>query len=554
MNYKDIAELLFPSISSTVADLEKEFPLRNLPKNACVTRFAPSPTGFLHIGSLYVSLISSTLAKQSGGVFYLRIEDTDKKREVQGGVSQIINTLKDYKINFDEGAVEDKKDFGKYGPYYQSERKRIYQICAKELVSRGLAYPCFCTTEELEQTRILQEQNKEAIGYYGKFAKCRDLSFETIKEKLNRGESFVIRYNSSLDETPNAICNDLVKGKIEFPTNQSDTIILKSDGLPTYHFAHIVDDHFMRTTHVIRGDEWLSSYPVHEQLFRAMNFTLPNYIHIAPIMKNDGNSKRKLSKRKDSEAVVSYYNELGYPIESVLDYLMNIANSSFEDWRKQNPLADLIDFKFKISNLPKAGALFDLVKLSSVSKNIISNFTEAECINRIKIWAKKYEPDFYDYIQNNEEIFEKSIPLWKGNAKRPRKDIAKWQDLTQNLSYLYKPSKAIENYEFDEFLNIKKANIFIDNYATIIDFSLDSTQWFNQIKELASQLNYCTDMKEYKINPSDYKGSIADMCALLRIILTGKKDGPDLYTLLQLMGLDLFNKRVAEFKNKFNLK
>ncbi|MDD2445332.1 MAG: glutamate--tRNA ligase [Clostridia bacterium] len=551
MNYKDIAELLFPSVNGTIADLEKEFPIRNLKKEACVTRFAPSPTGFLHIGSLYVSLISSTLAKQSDGVFYLRIEDTDKKREVEGGVSQIINTLKDYKIIFDEGAIDENKELGEYGPYHQSKRKRIYQTCAKELVSHGLAYPCFCTTEELDQNRILQEQHKEAIGYYGKFAKCRDLTLETIKEKLNRGETFVIRYNSFLDKTPTAICNDLVKGKIEFPTNQSDTIILKSGGLPTYHFAHIVDDHFMRTTHVIRGDEWLSSYPVHEQLFRAIGFALPNYIHIAPIMKNDGNSKRKLSKRKDSEAIVSYYNELGYPIESVLDYLMNIANSSFEDWRKNNPLANLIDFKFKISNLPKAGALFDLIKLNSVSKNIISNFTEEECLNRIKTWSEKYEPEFYDYIQNNEEVFKKSIPLWKGNQKRPRKDIAKWQDLTLNLSYLYKPSNAIEDYELDEFLSEQKANIFIDKYKKIIDFSFDQTQWFNQIKELASQLNYCCDIKEYKKNPSEYEGSIADMCALLRIILTGKKDGPDLYSLLQLMGLDLFNKRVACFKNNF---
>lgn len=547
MKNNELANLLFPNVTLTVEELEKKYPFRDIPRKCNVTRFAPSPTGYMHIGGLYASLISATIAHQSGGVFYLRIEDTDKKRELKGGVSEIISSLNNFGIHFDEGMTGDNSEIGNYGPYMQSMRKDIYQACAKHLVEKGLAYPCFCSAEELDVTRAEQEKNKEDIGYYGKYATCRNLSFEDIKSKVEAGEPFTIRLNADLVKTESAVCDDLVRGKIEFPANKMDIVLLKTDGLPTYHFAHVVDDHFMRTTHVVRGDEWLPSYPVHEQLFAAMGFYLPKYIHIAPIMKFDGSSKRKLSKRKDPEAAVGYYNEVGYPKEAVLEYLFNIANSDFEIWREKNPLAPLSEFKFKMERLPSVGALFDFAKLESVSRNIISKFSASECAERIEKWASEFNQDIFAFIQSDREAFIKSIELWKGSEKRPRKDVAKWADLSSDFAYIYAPQKEIESYQFDEHLTREKAAEFVSAYSPRLDLSLDAQAWFEQMKEIATELGYCANMKEYKENPSAFKGSIADLCALLRIILTGKKDSPDLYSIMCLIGEKVIKERFASF-------
>lgn len=552
MDYNKLADILFPNITKDVAFLEEKFPKRDLPKGAEVTRYAPSPTGRMHLGGLFGSLIDFTIAHQTGGVVYLRIEDTDKVRELEGGVEEIVSSLKKFGMVFDEGVTGENSSIGNYGPYVQSQRKEIYQICAKDLVRRGLAYPCFCTAEDLDSLRKYQEENKLDIGYRGEFAKCRNLKLEDIENNLKNNIQFVIRFNTSFYESLHnesvSICFDPVRGKIEFPANKLDVVLLKSDGIPTYHFAHAVDDHFMRTTSVVRGDEWLSSYPVHEQLFKAMEFSLPKFIHTAPIVKMDGTSKRKLSKRHDPEAAVLYYLEEGYPKESVIEYLMNIANSGFEEWRQKYPNDDISNFRFKIEKMPKAGALCDIVKLDSVSKDVISKFSILECVEKIKDWAKIYNEDLYNFANNFPKLFEESIPLWKGSGKRARKDVAKWRDLITNFGYIYSLKEDIKGYEFDSHLTSEKAKEFIKVYEQDINLSLEPTEWFEQMKAIGASLNYCLDMHEYKENSSSYKGSIADMCALLRIIITGKKDSPDLYTILKILGMDVIKKRFNDFQ------
>jgi glutamyl-tRNA synthetase len=550
MDYNKLADILFPDINETIETLELRFPERNLPKGACVTRFAPSPTGFMHVGGLYASLISSIIAHQTGGIFYLRIEDTDKKREVMGGVKEIISSLNNFGITFDEGMSDNENYIGEYGPYLQSSRKHIYQICAKALVKQGKAYPCFCTPESIEESRIYQKKNKLDIGYYGDFAKCRNLNLDNIVSNIENGIPFVLRFNAETDSQTISTCYDPVRGKIEFPASIFDTILLKSDGIPTYHFAHVVDDHFMRTTHVVRGDEWLSSYPIHEQLFRACEFELPKYIHIAPIKKLDGISKRKLSKRKDPEAAVSYYGEMGYPKESVIEYLLNIANSDFDDWRQKHPNYSVSQFHFKIEKMPTGGALFDLAKLDSVSREVISKFSIEKCSLEIRNWACLHNSELYDFANRSPDLFEQSISLWKGTEKRPRKDVAKWLDLIDNLAYIYLPQAEIMGYEFDEHLTSDKAKEFIEIYELQVDLTLDSSAWFDELKSTAVNLGYCTNMHEYKLNPSNYKGSIADMCALLRIVLTGKKDSPDLYTIIKILGKEIIQKRFDDFIEK----
>lgn len=546
MDYNKLAELIFPDIKETIKELEVRFPKRDLQDGAYVTRFAPSPTGYMHIGGLYTAMISSKLARQTNGVFYLRIEDTDKKRELEGGVEEIIQSLAGYGVVFDEGPFSGGETC--YGPYKQSERKEIYQICAKELMRAGHAYPCFCTPEELERIRQEQEKKKDDIGYYGSYASCRSLTYEQIMEKIKVGIPYVIRLRATGEATGHITYSDPIRGKIEMPENQMDLVLLKSDGMPTYHFAHVVDDHFMRTNLVVRGDEWMASYPVHKQMFDLCGFEAPKYLHISPIMKMDGNAKRKLSKRKDPEAAVSYYLEQGFPVESVKEYLLTIANSNYEEWHRKHPDQTGEEFALSMSKMPVSGALFDMVKLVNVSREMIAGFSIAYCEEQILKWAKIYEPDLYHFADTHKEQFWETISLWKMSGKKVRKDIAKWSELMQMFDYLYMPQEKFEQtvvYEIDEKYTKEQLNEAIDAYKK--DLFLDSDQWFAQMKALGEPIGYCPDMKEYKKHPQDYKGSISDLCTIVRVAVTGHKNSPDLYTIMKVLGEETVQRRLDHF-------
>ena len=553
MDYNKLADLIFADITDTVDDLEKRFPERNLPEGARVTRFAPSPTGYMHIGGLYAAMISRKLAKQSGGVFYLRIEDTDRKRELEDGVNEIINSLKKFDLGFDEGPFEGGETI--YGPYKQSERKEIYQTCVKKLMQEGYAYPDFTTAEELDEIRAKQEAAKVDIGYYGEYAVGRNLTYEQIEEKLAAGEPYVVRLKSPGEAGKTVVYSDPIRGKIEMPENMMDVVLLKSDGIPTYHFAHAVDDHFMRTNMVIRGDEWLASYPLHKQLFELCGFELPEYAHISPIMKmeisvdEDGNEhqhKRKLSKRKDPEAAVGFYQEQGYPSESVLEYLMTIANSNYEEWHAANPDKTIDDFTLSLAKMPASGALFDMVKLNDVSKEMISTFSEEKCYEKIMAWAKEFDEKLYEFGTNDKESFLKTISLWKMSGNKVRKDVGKWSDLAEMFGYLYVPEDELKlSYEVDEKYNADQMAEIINEYKK--DLFLDAENWFAEMKVMGDKLGYCPNVKEYKKNPDAYKGSITDVCTIVRVAVTGKKNSPDLATIMNVIGKDRTIGRLDKF-------
>ena len=546
MDYNKLAELIFPEIKKTVRDLEERFPERDLTKGALVTRFAPSPTGYMHIGGLYAALISSKLARQTGGIFYLRIEDTDKKRELEGGIDEIIQSLGKYGIFFDEGPFLNGEK--KYGPYKQSERKNIYQICAKELMRAGHAYPCFCSPEELDAVRQKQEKNKDDIGYYGTYAACRNLTYEQIEEKIKKNQPFVIRLKSPGDANTHITYSDPIRGNVEMPENHMDLVLLKSDGIPTYHFAHVVDDHFMRTNLVVRGDEWMASYPIHKQMFDLCGFRAPDFLHISPIMKMEGKAKRKLSKRKDPEAAVEYYLEQGFPVESVKEYLLTIANSNYEEWHIANPDRTGEDFELSISKMPVSGALFDMDKLMSVSKEIIAGFSIEICEQKILAWAEKYEKDLFEFARMHKEQFQESISLWKMSGKKIRKDVAKWGDLMQMFDYLYQPQEKFEmkvTYEVDEKYSKEQMKEIIEAYKK--NLFLDSDQWFEEMKKLGEQIQYCSNIKEYKKHPQDFKGSISDLCTIVRVAVTGRKNSPDLYTIMNIIGEQNVQRRLDHF-------
>ncbi len=553
MDYNKLAELIFPDITGTVDDLEARFPKRDLPEGAKVTRFAPSPTGYMHIGGLYAAMISRKLAKQSGGVFYLRIEDTDRKRELENGVEEIINSLNKFDLGFDEGPFEESPVT--YAPYKQSERKEIYQICVKKLMQEGYAYPDFTTAEELDAIRAKQEAAKVDIGYYGEYAVGRNLTYEQIEEKLAAGEPYVVRLKSPGEAGKTVVYSDPIRGKIEMPENMMDVVLLKSDGIPTYHFAHAVDDHFMRTNMVIRGDEWLASYPLHKQLFELCGFELPEYAHISPIMKmeisvdEDGNEhqhKRKLSKRKDPEAAVGFYQEQGYPSESVLEYLMTIANSNYEEWHAANPDKTIDDFTLSLAKMPASGALFDMVKLNDVSKEMISTFSEEKCYEKIMAWAKEFDEKLYEFGTNDKESFLKTISLWKMSGNKVRKDVGKWSDLAEMFGYLYVPENELKlSYEVDEKYNADQMAEIINEYKK--DLFLDAENWFAEMKVMGDKLGYCPNVKEYKKNPDAYKGSITDVCTIVRVAVTGKKNSPDLATIMNVIGKDRTIGRLDKF-------
>ncbi|HAL63850.1 MAG TPA: glutamate--tRNA ligase [Clostridiales bacterium] len=542
MDNNKLAELLFSDIEKTPAYYEAKYPKRNLQEGACVTRFAPSPTGFLHIGGLFAAFVGERTAKKSGGVFYLRIEDTDKKREVENGVTGIVKGLADFGIEIDEGMLTETESVGNYAPYIQSKRKEIYQAYCKDLVKRGLAYPCFCSAEELDAIRKTQEENKQNPGYYGEFAKCRNLSFEEIEEKIKNGEPYVLRLKSPGKEDKRIKFGDAIKGEIEMPENVQDIVLLKTDGIPTYHFAHAVDDHLMRTTDVIRGDEWISSAPIHLQLFDILGFDAPHYAHISPIMKEDQETggKRKLSKRKDPEAAVSYYHEVGYPKEAVLEYLLTIANSNFEEWRAANPDLDIDDFDFKLSNMSKAGALFDLMKLNDISKNYICTLKKEEVFDRTLSWAETYNTDFAELLKNNKDYAIKIFGIERGNEK-PRKDIAKWQDTVEYTKYFFEEPKE---FEWQENLSKEDMIEILTEYKSVYNEEETAEEWFPKVREMAEKLGYAKAPKMYKKNPDDFKGHVGDVASVIRVAVTGRRNTPDLYEIIQVLGYSEFIKRI----------
>ena len=534
MDYNKLAELLFGNIKETTEDIEKKYPKRNLPQGAQVTRFAPSPTGFLHIGGLFAAFVSERCAHTTGGKFYLRIEDTDKKREVENGISGIVKGIMDFGIKIDEGMISQTESIGDYAPYIQSKRAQIYQTYCKELVKKGLAYPCFCTAEELALVREKQEESKENPGYYGKYAKCRDLTLEQIEENIKKGMPYVVRLKSSGKEDNRISFDDGIKGKIEMPENVLDIVLLKTDGIPTYHFAHAIDDHLMGTTYVIRGDEWISSAPIHLQLFDVLGFDCPKYAHISPIMKEDEETggKRKLSKRKDPEAAVSYYHEVGYPNVAVLEYLMNIANSNYEQWRDENPTLSFEEFKFEFAHMSKAGALFDLMKLTDISKTYISKLTTDEVFDAILLWAEEYNKDFYDKLVKDKDYSKSIFAIERGNEK-PRKDIAKWEDIPYYSEYFFE--KPID-YEFPENLSKEDMIEILENYKKIYNHQGTMEEWFPQIRDMAESLGYAKAPKFYKKTPELFKGHVGDVATVVRVAATGRRNTPDLYCILQVLG------------------
>jgi len=544
MDYKDLANLIFPE-AKPVEYYEERYPTRELQEGAEVTRFAPSPTGFVHIGGLFGGLVDMKIAKQTGGVFILRIEDTDQKREIENGAAQIVEALNEFRIIPDEGATGENTEKGNYGPYKQSKRKDIYQAFAKKLLLEGKAYPCFATPEELDEMRAKQEKAGVRTGYYGVWAKYRNLSVEEAAEKIKNGEKFIIRLRSTGNEEKKIKFKDVIKGSMVFPENDQDAVIIKADGLPTYHFAHAVDDHLMRVTLVVRGDEWLSSLPLHLELFRALEFKVPKYAHTASMQKEEDGKRRKISKRKDPEAAVSYYAEIGVPNEAVKEYLLNIANSNFEIWRKQNPDKNLEEFDLQINKMSVSGALFDMVKLQDIGKNVISKYTAEQVFNEAKTWAEKYDNELLELL-NNKEYSIKVLGIERGKAK-PRRDIAKWSDVKECIEYMYDDKFFVNNdkYDFDKINDneeiSKILNLYISKYYDEKD---DQTTWFNKVKDLAEELGYAREVKEYKKEPEKWPGHVGDISTVIRVGITKRRNTPDLYEIMHVLGKESVEKRI----------
>jgi glutamyl-tRNA synthetase len=543
MNDLELADLLIPNVELTAADMLGSYPERHLIEGAKVTRIAPSPTGFVHLGVVYAAIISERLAHQSSGVFYLRIEDTDKKREVKGGIQEIIRSLGYFNLCFDEGINEQGKEIGIYGPYKQSERKHIYRLFAKELIKKGMAYPCFCSVEKLDKIRELQKEEKVQTGYYGKWTQCRDLSIDEIRKELADARPYVIRLRSPGVPDGKVACNDLIKGSISLPENIQDIVILKSDSMPTYHFAHVIDDRLMGTTHVFRGDEWLSSVPIHIQLFQIYGWRPPLYGHISPVMKMDGASKRKFSKRKDTEFAVNWYRRQGYSGAAVSEYLLSLINSNFDEWRIKNPEEPYGSFTVSIRKFSGSGALFDINKLNNICRNIVASLSSEKIYDMLLVWAKDNDPDFYDLINIYKEYTVKILGIDK-DPKKPRKDIACWSDIKPVFGYFYDGffngrtvwESLPENIGIDDAMKIVKT------YTDIYDSEDDKTVWFEKIKTVCDKLGYARDMKTFREDPAAYRLHVGDIAMAIRIALTGRTNTPDLYEIMRIMG----EKRVIE--------
>ena len=544
MTNKEFADILLPNVEHDWQYYEALYPARNLKSGAMVTRFAPSPTGFVHMGSLYTSFAALQLAHQTNGICYLRIEDTDGKRTVENGIEGIINDFKNMNIIFDEGCGFG----GNYGPYIQSERKDIYQAYAKKLIEEDLAYPCFCSSEELNDIRSYQEHKKLRIGYYKKYAKCRDLDKEEAVKKINNGDKFIIRFKSQGNFENKIILHDAIKGDIEMPENDIDDVIIKSDGLPTYHFAHVIDDHLMHTTHITRGDEWISSYPKHHELFKLLNFEEPIYAHIAPITIKENNTIRKLSKRKDKEAAISYYHKLGIPTEVIRLYLATIENYDFEEWYTNNPTLGINDFKFEFSKMPIGGTLFDIEKLLSISKIYFSRMKNTELYNRLLEYTKEYDEEFYNILIKDKN-YALNILNIERDIPRPRKDIASLSDVKKEFWYMFKELFATNEDEYENVTICNKEIIL--NYLNNIYDDKDSEEvWFQKVKDFASKNGYATDKKDFKENPDKYIGMVATFCALLRVIICKKNMSPNIYYLIKYLGKEELIERTEIFYKK----
>ena len=543
MNNKEYADYLIPNVLHDYEYYEKLYPERNLDDSAIVTRCAPSPTGKLHMGSLMQALTSLVYANQTNGVLYLRIEDTDHKREIEDGVNQIVKDFKNLDIDFNEGYSFG----GNYGPYLQSERGDIYKAYAKKLIEKDLAYPCFCSEDDLNKIRELQESKKARIGYYGKYAKCRYLTKEQVLEKINNGEKYIIRLKSPGSFYNRAVLNDAIRGKIEQPENDIDIIIIKSDGLPTYHFAHAVDDHLMHTTHIIRGDEWVASYPIHEQLFKVLGFKLPTYAHISPINVKDGNTIRKLSKRKDPWAAMSFYDENGIPNDAIKLYLSTLINSNFEEWYNENPEKSFTDFKFSFDKMSVSGPIFDVEKLNNIAKTYFSRLPAEKIYDELLKYTKKYDEEFYQLVLNNKEYMLNILNIERGTDK-PRKDIACYKDVKKYFWYMFDELFEKNHDMYEEMPNISED--LLKNYVNnIYDENSDESLWFSSLKEFADNNGFTSDRKAYKANPENYKGTTADFCKAIRIIITKKNQSPNLYDIIKLIGKDRLLKRIDKYFN-----
>ena len=545
MTLNDLANLIFPNITKTVEDIEKEYPKRLVEGE--VTRFAPSPTGFMHIGGCYQAITDYLIAKNTNGVFYLRNEDTDKAREKEDAVKVIMDILNFYNINPDEYEYNGEV-VGNYGPYIQSERKEIYHVFIKHLISIGRAYPCFCTQDELKNLREKQEAMKVRTGYYGRFSKCRKISIDEAYERIKNGEKFVIRFKSKGDFENKIWYDDLAKGRLHLSENDIDDVIMKSDNmLPTYHFAHVVDDHLMHTTIVVRGEEWLPSVTKHLEMFDAFNFEAPKYIHTPLIQKKEDGKLRKISKRKDPEANMEYFKEKGYPKEAVVESLLTIINSNYEQWRDENKELPFTEFKFDPKKMSSSGALYDLLKLEDISKNIISKMSKEKLYEESYAWAKQYDDRLKQLIQRDPEYYKAIINIEREQEK-PRKDIAKYSDIYDLIYYMY-DDLFDPDYEWMNVVDINEIkniiNTYINNYYDIND-SKDT--WFDKIKEMAETLGYASNMKEYKKNKDAYKGNVADIATVIRVALTGKKNTPDLYEILKLIKVDRIKERFNKIK------
>ena len=545
-----LAEAMFPTIDKTPEEYEALYPPRQLPEGARVTRIAPSPTGYLHIGTLYMAMIDRLTASTPGSVFYVRLEDTDKKREMEGGADDILAGLNHYGLTIDEGFVAPGTERGAYGPYQQSRRAAIYQCYVKELVRQGLAYPCFCTQEQLDEVRQRQEAEKQRTGYYGAYAACRDRSPEEALEEVRAGRPYVVRLRSPGSEERRIKFDDLIRGVIEMPENDQDIVLLKSDGIPTYHFAHAVDDHLMRTTHVIRGDEWIASTPIHLQLFRLLGFKPPKYVHVSPIMKEDNGGRRKISKRKDPEAAVRFFAEEGYPADCVMEYLMPIASSDYEDWRRRNPDAPRSAYPFNLKKMSPSGALFDADKLNDVSKNVIGRMDAETVTAAVLEWAAAYAPDFYALLSRDPAYARGIFSIDRGGPK-PRKDLAKWADAPDYAAYYFDESFS-GAFELPENIDPADAVAILQAYREVYDPSLDKQAWFDSVKALCPALGFCPEVKEYKKNPGGYKGHAGDVSTVIRLAATGRRNTPDLCGILQLLGkervLDRLDRAAARLK------
>ncbi len=542
MDTNKLAELLFPQIDKEPAYYESLYPERKLPDGAMVTRIGPSPTGFVHLGNLYNAIIGERLAHQSGGAFYLRVEDTDAKREVPGAVELLLSSMAYFGIDFDEGECVDKP--GIYGPYRQRQRKEIYQTFAKELVRRGLAYPCFCTEDRLSSMREEQMANKDNFGYYGKWALCRDLSLEEIEARIQNGEEYVLRFRSTGDINNTLELADGIRGLLKLQENYQDFVLLKSDGIPTYHFAHVVDDHLMRTTHVVRGEEWLSTAPIHAQLFDTLGWERPIYCHTTVLMKMDGDTKRKLSKRKDPELGLNYYRQEGYVPEAVWEYLLTLLNSNYEEWRMENPDTPLDAFPFSLEKMSNSGALFDMMKFDSVSQETLLRMPVEEIYDKMSAWLLEYDPEFAKLFTKDRDFSERIIGVGREGA-RPRKDLTNWKQARQFLSF-YFDETFVQDDPYPENVSPEDRAEILKRYLETYNHADDNSEWFQKVREIAADMNYAVKPKDYKKNPDQYKGSITDVSNVIRVAVVGRCNSPDLWEICHIIGEDKMRNRVEK--------